>query len=104
MDIGRLRSNGWIERPAEKPKAPDAGRAGDSAGAGRSTDSASISSRGRDTAAAAAALTERARSEGGDRDAKVAAAKARLAAGELDGKAVHEAVAAQLLRSGFRSA
>ena len=88
------RADDRSQRSAEKPVVlvPQAPR-----------DSATISDAGRDAAAALANLAERARNAGGDRGEIVAAARAKLAAGQLGSPAVLDATAQKLLDANFLS-
>lgn len=60
-------------------------------------DALSISDESRRAAKAVEELAERAKDAGGDRAAQVAAARARLAAGELDTMSVYRSVARSIL-------
>lgn len=66
-------------------------------------DEARISASGREAAAVAEQLTERARGDDGDREQLVARAIERLRAGELDRESVYAATAQRLLDAKFVS-
>jgi hypothetical protein len=101
MDIRNVANHGNVERSSDRTKKSDA-RAFVIPTVVR--DQASISSAGRETAAAIEGLAERARRSDGSRDALVAAATKKLAMGELDGAAVVKATAQRLLDAKFLSA
>lgn len=102
MDIANVGKNGGIERGSDRAARAD----------GKGTvlipqpprDEARISSESRETAAAVTNLAERVRNLPSERAEVVAAAKAKLVAGQLDGDAVFGATARALLDAKFNSA
>lgn len=101
MDIRNVGKNGGVEPGSDRPKPigskpvviPFPPK-----------DEASISRASRESAAAIATLAERARNSSSERAEIVAAAKAKLLGGELDGEAVVRATAQKLLDAKFLSA
>jgi hypothetical protein len=101
MDIRNIGNKGNVERNGERPVRTGAKR-GDAPSTVR--DEAKISAGSRATAAAVDGLAGRARKVDAERDAKVAAAAKKLAAGELDAPAVHAATAQRMLDANFLTA
>lgn len=102
MDIRNVGNQGNADRIGERSKRPEAKRDALTPGVARGDD-ATISNTGRETAAAIEQLTERAKSDDGDRDALVEAAQRKLQSGELDTDAVYQATANRLAERGFLS-
>lgn len=86
MDIRNIGKTDNVDRAGDRPKRTESKR--DYVIPSVVRDEARISDNSRETAAAVENLSERARSADGDRAAKVAAAKQKLLAGELDTPAV----------------
>ncbi len=101
MDIANVGKNGGVERSGDRAKRAD--------GTGvvlipqPPRDEARISSESRETAAAVTNLADRVRNLPAERAELVAAAKAKLLAGDLDGDAVFGATARRLLDAQFKS-
>jgi len=102
MDIRNVGNQGNVDRIGERSRRTDAKRA-ETAPTVLRGDDATISNTGRETAAAIEQLTERAKSDDGDREALVAAARQKLLSGELDTPAVFAATANRLAERGFLS-
>lgn len=101
MDIRNIGKTDIVDRSSDRPKRADGKR--DYVIPSVVRDEARISDDSRETAAAVENLSERARSADGDRAAKVAAAKQKLLAGELDTPAVHLETGKRLLAAKFTS-
>ena len=103
MDIRNVSNQGNVDRLGERTTRADGKRAEQAPTAAVRADDARISDAGRETAAAIALLTERAKTDDSDRDALVAAARERLLSGELDTQVVFAATAGRLADGGFLS-
>lgn len=103
MDIRNVGNQSNVDRLGERTKRADGKRAEQAPTAAVRGDDARISDAGRETAASIAQLTERAKSDDGDREALVAAARERLLSGELDTQVVFAATAGRLADGGFLS-
>jgi hypothetical protein len=102
MDIRNVTNHANVERSNDRTKRAEAQRTVIIPSVGR--DEASISSAGRETAAAVEGLAERARRGDRDRDQVVARAMQKLISGELDGSDAIGATAQRLLDARFLSA
>jgi len=100
MDIRNVANQGNVDRSSDRSKRSDARTVVIPAVA---RDEASISSAGRETAAAIEGLAERARNSDGDRGALVARAMQKLMNGDLDGRQAASATARRLLDAKFLS-
>ncbi|MCA8941458.1 MAG: hypothetical protein KDB80_02765 [Planctomycetes bacterium] len=96
MDIGKIHGPNPLHGGHDRARSVKNGDAAQGK-RGLEADVAHISDASRETFDAVEALSDKARGHEGDRADVVAAAKARLEAGELDGAAVYEAVARKLL-------
>ncbi|MBL8736986.1 MAG: hypothetical protein JNL12_11205 [Planctomycetes bacterium] len=101
MDIRNVGSNGSVDRTGDRSKRTESKR--DDASPSVPADRASISSAGRETAAAVEGLAERARADREDRGALVTAAMTKLMNGDLDGAAAIASAAQRLLDGGFKT-
>ena len=101
MDIPKIGVTGNVDHGGDRPKRTESKR--DYVIPSVVRDEARISSSSRETAAAIVGLTERARQGDGDRSAKVAAAREKLLAGELDTPAAQRETAQRLLATNFAS-
>jgi hypothetical protein len=99
MNVRNVGSHGSVDRSGDRGSKADPSRPVVIPSVAR--DHASISAASRAAAAAVAGLAERARTAGGDREALVAAAQQKLAAGELDQPGTAEAAARTLLDARF---
>lgn len=102
MDIRNVSNNGNVERTGSDRGKRAEGKRNDAAPS-VVRDEASISTTGRETAAAVEALAERARNSDGDRDAVVTAALRKLMNGELDDAEAVQGAARRLLDGRFSS-
>jgi hypothetical protein len=102
MDIRNVSNNGNVERTGSDRGKRAEGKRTDAAPS-VVRDEASISTTGRETAAAVEALAERARNSDGDRDAVVTAALRKLMNGELDDAEAVQGAARRLLDGRFSS-
>jgi hypothetical protein len=102
MNIRNVANQGGVERTSDRNKRSDGLRTVIIPSVGR--DEASISKASREAAAAIVGLADRARGNGRDRDEIVQAAKAKLAAGQLDSRDAMGVTAQRLLDAKFFSA
>jgi hypothetical protein len=102
MNINNIGTPGNVDRTGDRGKGSELKRAEKTPSVVR--DDAQISETGRETAAIVEQLAERARTEDGDRDVLVEAARQKLLNGGLDGDAIVAATAEKLADRGFLSA
>ena len=102
MDIRNVAKSGGVERSSDRPARGESKR-DDAAPYILPRDEASISATSREKAASVDGLANRARHSGEAREAKLEAARQKLANDELDGPAVVKATAQRLLATDFLS-
>ena len=100
MDIRQITGFGGVERTPERSARTERPKAADGQPGARPQDGATISDAGRETAASIDALTEQARREDPDRQAKLATLRKRLESGELSTPAVFRSVAKTMIDTG----